>query len=118
MTDNPTLKQTIDYSKPADPASLGMSTQGIENIRQVFQRQFEQGLHPAAQLVVLRHGQVVVDEVVGQHRSQPVTSATPFLGFSVTKPYTAMCVHKLIEEGLVEMDAPVAEYWPEFGAEG
>ncbi|KAA3642346.1 MAG: class A beta-lactamase-related serine hydrolase [Chloroflexi bacterium] len=118
MTSNPTIKQAIDYSQLTDPASLGMSAQGVENIRRIFREQYEQGLHPAAQLVVLRHGQVVVDEVIGRHRGQPISHSTPFLGFSLTKPFTAMCVHKLIAEGLIEMDAPIAEYWPEFGQKG
>ncbi len=37
---------------------------------------------------------------------------------SCTKGMTAIAVHRLAERGLVEYDAPVAEYWPEFAAAG
>jgi CubicO group peptidase (beta-lactamase class C family) len=51
-------------------------------------------------------------------RRTAVTSETPFLTWSCTKAFTGMCIHKLIEEGKVEWDAPVATYWPEFGCNG
>jgi CubicO group peptidase (beta-lactamase class C family) len=38
--------------------------------------------------------------------------------FSTTKGATAICAHKLAQEGLLDIDAPVASYWPEFAAEG
>jgi CubicO group peptidase (beta-lactamase class C family) len=38
--------------------------------------------------------------------------------FSATKPLTAMCVHLLAERGQLKLDAPVAEYWPEFANNG
>ncbi|MCD0449585.1 beta-lactamase family protein [Actinocorallia sp. API 0066] len=38
--------------------------------------------------------------------------------WSTTKGVTALCAHVLVERGLLELDAPVAAYWPEFGAAG
>jgi CubicO group peptidase (beta-lactamase class C family) len=38
--------------------------------------------------------------------------------YSTTKGMTAICAHQLVERGLVDLDAPVAEYWPEFAAAG
>ena len=38
--------------------------------------------------------------------------------FSGTKGLTAACLLLLVERGLVSLDAPLAEYWPEFGAAG
>ena len=40
------------------------------------------------------------------------------LTFSVTKGMTAACVHRLSEQGKLDLDAPVASYWPEFAAAG
>jgi CubicO group peptidase (beta-lactamase class C family) len=111
----------VDFQTGASPAALGMGTAGVQRIVEIFERQIRQDLQPGAQLVVLRHGQVVVDLAAGlanTRRKQPVTPETPFLTFSVTKAFTGMCVHRLIEDGKIEWDAPVARYWPEFGRNG
>ena len=34
--------------------------------------------------------------------------------FSTTKAMTALCAHRLVDRGLLDVDAPVARYWPEF----
>ena len=38
--------------------------------------------------------------------------------FSCTKAATALCAHVLVDRGSLDLDAPVAQYWPEFGANG
>ena len=38
--------------------------------------------------------------------------------FSTTKGATAICANKLAQEGALDVDAPVVEYWPEFGRAG
>ncbi|ACU70191.1 beta-lactamase [Catenulispora acidiphila DSM 44928] len=65
-----------------------------------------------AQLHVLRHGTPVLDLNV---RCAP---DTPFLLWSTGKPLTAMAVHQLAERGLLDLDAPIAEHWPEYGRAG
>jgi CubicO group peptidase (beta-lactamase class C family) len=37
---------------------------------------------------------------------------------STTKGATAICAHLLVQRGLLDLDAPVVTYWPEFGASG
>jgi CubicO group peptidase (beta-lactamase class C family) len=37
---------------------------------------------------------------------------------STTKGATAICAHMLVQRGLLDLDAPVVKYWPEFGAGG
>lgn len=37
---------------------------------------------------------------------------------STTKGATAICAHLLVQRGLLDLDAPVTKYWPEFGANG
>jgi CubicO group peptidase (beta-lactamase class C family) len=104
-----------------DPASVGMSRAGVQEIERRFEAQFARGLHYAAQLVVVRHGRVVLDRTIGVLRrgqTKSVRPTTPFQNFSVSKAFTAVCIHKLIEQGLVEMDAPIGDYWPEFACKG
>jgi CubicO group peptidase (beta-lactamase class C family) len=96
-----------------------MHAKGLTALTTLFEHQITvQHLHPAAQLVIIRHGQVVIDRAMGQGRRGPIGPETPFLTFSVSKVFTAMCIHRLIEEGRVDMDAPIATYWPEFGCKG
>lgn len=108
----------IQYSQPADPQAVGVDPKSLALLAELFDRQITAGLHPAAQMVVLKDGQVIFDRVGGSYNGRPVTPDTPFYSFSVTKAFTGMCVHKLIEEGKVSLDAPVAAYWPAFGRRG
>jgi len=50
--------------------------------------------------------------------SQPWNRDTVSLVFSCTKGATALCAHILIAQGKLELDKPVAHYWPEFAANG
>ncbi|HEX9617689.1 MAG TPA: serine hydrolase domain-containing protein, partial [Anaerolineales bacterium] len=102
----------MNCSTEAQPAPAGMSTAGIQQVKRVFQRQISEGQHPGAQLVVLRFGQVVLDLADGfadLRHGRRVSPETPFLTWSVSKAFTGMCIHRLIEEGVIEWDAPVAE---------
>jgi CubicO group peptidase (beta-lactamase class C family) len=38
--------------------------------------------------------------------------------YSTTKGMTALVAHRLVEQGLIDLDAPVATYWPEFAQAG
>ena len=66
-------------------------------------------------------GELVVDAHAGiaeAQRQTPVTGATLFPVFSCTKGILATLVHRLAARGLLDYDAPLAAYWPEFGAHG
>ena len=51
-------------------------------------------------------------------RSRPWERDTITCVFSTTKTMTALCVLILADRGVLDLDAPVARYWPEFGAAG
>jgi CubicO group peptidase (beta-lactamase class C family) len=38
--------------------------------------------------------------------------------FSTTKGFTVTCAHLLVQRGELDLDAPVADYWPEFATTG
>ncbi len=46
------------------------------------------------------------------------TADTAPMVFSATKGVASTVIHRLADRGLIDYDAPVAEYWPEFGANG
>jgi CubicO group peptidase (beta-lactamase class C family) len=46
------------------------------------------------------------------------TADTGTMVFSATKGMASTVIHRLVDRGLIDYDAPVAEYWPAFGANG
>jgi CubicO group peptidase (beta-lactamase class C family) len=72
-------------------------------------------------LVVYIDGKPVVDVWTGwsdRDGTTPWTANTGAMVFSATKGIAATVVHRLVDRGLLNYDTPVAEYWPEFGANG
>ncbi|GAB2607878.1 serine hydrolase domain-containing protein [Kribbella endophytica] len=51
-------------------------------------------------------------------RTRPWERDTITCVWSTTKTMTALCLLVLADRGMVDLDAPVASYWPEFGAAG
>ncbi len=72
-------------------------------------------------LVVRHRGEVVVDAWAGHadaRGERPWTADTLAISFSTSKGAVSTVMHRLAERGLLEYDAPVRRYWPEFGAQG
>ncbi|MBL8951874.1 MAG: beta-lactamase family protein [Myxococcaceae bacterium] len=92
----------------------------LQRARAVFEQQHAQGRFPGGQLVVWLRGEKVLDVALGKARepSMAVTPATRFAVFSATKPVVATAIAMMEERGLVDVNAPVAKYWPEFAANG
>lgn len=73
------------------------------------------------QVAVYHQGRLLVDTWAGladADDKRPVTGETLFPVFSVTKSFTAVACHIQADRGLIDYDAPIARYWPEFGANG
>ncbi len=71
-------------------------------------------------VAVVHRGELVVDAWIGprDRAGTPWTRDTVALSFSTTKGVVATALHRLRDRGLVEYDAPVSKYWPEFAAAG
>ena len=77
----------------------------------------EVGLQVAAYV----DGKLVVDAWAGvadEKTGRPVDGDTLFTSWSTTKGFVATCLHILADRNLVDYDAPIADYWPEFSANG
>lgn len=83
-----------------------------------FARVFGHRAGAGAGLAVYRHGVPLAEIWTGEAGDQPWTANTGTVVFSVTKGITATVIHRLADRGLIDYDAPVAEYWPEFAAKG
>ncbi len=103
------------------PDAVAMDTQKLEQVKQLFQRQIDEGLHPGAGLAVYRYGNLVLDIHGGftdTGSSRPVTTDTMFVLMSSTKPLTASCLYMLKERGKIAWDDLVSKHWPEFAQNG
>ncbi len=70
-------------------------------------------------LVILRHGEPVVDIWAGAaDGDRHWSSDTMAVSYSTGKGVVAVLLNRLIDRGLLELDQPVAAYWPEFAAAG
>lgn len=90
-------------------------------VLEAFADNFARGQETGASLCVIRGDRVVVD-LWGGFRDAACTTLwerhTLCNVMSVTKAMTATCLHLLVERGEVDLDAPVARYWPAFAANG
>lgn len=68
----------------------------------------------SAQLALYQGGVPVLDLAVGPDRSTDSLSGV----FSCTKGAAALVIGLLVQDGLLDLQAPVALYWPEFAAAG
>ncbi|WP_067480429.1 serine hydrolase domain-containing protein, partial [Nocardia amamiensis] len=111
------------------PTEVGLAPDYAERIWRRMRLVYRSGVHPAIQVCVRRHGQVVFDRALGHaHGNGPgdgpdapkvlVDTRTPFVTYSASKGVTAFVVHLLIERGLLELHAPVSRYIPEYGCHG
>jgi CubicO group peptidase (beta-lactamase class C family) len=95
----------------------GLAEPGFEGVRDAFAANFEAGHEVGAALCVHVDGRKVVDLHGGwfdTERSRPYGKDALQLVFSSTKGATALCANLLVQRGLLDLDAPVATYWPEF----
>jgi CubicO group peptidase (beta-lactamase class C family) len=93
----------------------------FESVRKVFTAQFEQGNEVGAAIAFTLHGEPVVDLWGGYDAADQKREwqrDTIVNTYSTTKGMTAICAHRLVEQGRLDLDAPVAEYWPEFAQAG
>ncbi|ULE32689.1 serine hydrolase domain-containing protein [Mycobacterium sp. IDR2000157661] len=87
----------------------------------VFSQLFPGRRFGGGALSIYLHGEPVVDVWTGysdRRGTQHWSANTGAMVFSVTKGMASTVIHRLADRGLVDYDAPVAQYWPEFGAKG
>ncbi len=92
-----------------------------KRVRELFEHGFESGAELGAGLSVFVGGREVIDLWAGytdKERTRPWQRDTLANVYSTTKGITAIAAHQLVERGELELDAPVARYWPEFAQSG
>ncbi len=96
----------------------GFCEERFKSVKEAFQSNFDDNLEVGASFAVTLNGKHVVD-LWGGYANAAKTKQwkknTIVNVYSTTKVMTAICIHILIDRGLLDLDAPVAKYWPEFG---
>lgn len=90
-------------------------------VKEIFAKNFQLGLEIGASFAVVLDGKLIVDLWGGYADAAQTRSwekDTIVNVFSTTKVMTALCIHILVDRELIDLDAPVAKYWPEFAQAG
>lgn len=93
---------------------------GWESLADTMRANIESGEDVGAGVAVFHRGECVVDLTGGSFTPEgpAYDDQTLQLVFSTTKGITAIAVGICVQRGLIDYAAPVAQYWPEFAAEG
>ena len=103
-------------------------TQGVERfaranaiVKSAVDNAIARGVETGVQVAAYLNGELVIDTWGGladEKTGRKVDGNTLFNVYSVTKAVAAVALHLQADRGLIEYDAPVARYWPEYGANG
>lgn len=99
----------------------GHCEKGFEAVRDALAASFERGAELGASVAVDVDGRNVVDLWAGYadpEKTRPWQKDTIANVFSTTKGVVAILAHRLVEQGRLDLDRPVAAYWPEFAQAG
>jgi CubicO group peptidase (beta-lactamase class C family) len=99
----------------------GLCDPRFERVREQFERNFAERDELGASVCVVLDGEPVVDlwgGIADQQTGRPWERDTVNVVMSCSKGLTALCGHILIDEGQLELDRRVADYWPEFARKG
>ena len=103
-----------------EPKTQGDVAPGFESVKDVFAANWE-GYEVGAGFCVVHQGKTVVDLWGGYKDiefTEPWEKDTLVNVYSTTKGMGSLAVAILVEEGNLDYEALVVDYWPEFGAEG
>jgi CubicO group peptidase (beta-lactamase class C family) len=93
----------------------------FESVRNALAKNLDSGDELGASIVLDLDGDIVIDMWGGfrdQEQTVPWDEHTITNVWSSTKTVTSLAALMLVERGRLDVDAPVAAYWPEFAANG
>lgn len=127
----PTDLSAVTYRDAAGerPDAVGVSQATLDAIWQSVEALYRTGVHPGLQLSLRHRGEQVLHRALGHATGNgpedsagvlksAMTTETPICYFSASKAVTALLIHMLAEQGLVNLTDPVSYYCPEFAQSG
>jgi CubicO group peptidase (beta-lactamase class C family) len=125
---NEKIEQGSFGAELTDLASLGdgrriqgIVEHGFGAVMDAFLMNFAERQDCGSGCTVYVAGNAVVDLWGGYADSRtrrPWDADTAAVIFSCSKGVLAICAYLLVQEGLLELDRPIAHYWPRFGRNG
>ncbi len=113
---------TISAGRLLDPPAIhGAIDDGFGPVMDVFAANFAERGDLGAACAVYVDGRPVVDiwaGVADARSGREWQEDTAAVIFSCSKGILAVCAHLLVQEGRLDLDAPVTRYWSEFGQHG
>jgi CubicO group peptidase (beta-lactamase class C family) len=110
-----------EVSSRALPRVFGETADGYGAVMHAFVQNFTERGDVGAACAVYVDGRIVIDlwaGVADRRTGKPWHANTAAVIFSCSKGVLAICAYVLAQQGLLDLDAPVARYWPEFAAHG
>ena len=101
----------------SDPGKLGFDTDRLKRVTQAFQGYVDSGRLPGAVVLIARKDKIAYFQTFGfRDREQKIamTADSIFRIASMTKPIVSVGAMMLVEEGKLDIGAPVSNYLPEF----
>ncbi len=99
----------------ADPESLGLSAQRLNNISTVFRKHVEEGKLPGVVFMIARNGKLVYADAVGSldpAKQKPMPDDAIFRIYSMSKPLVSVAAMILVEDGVIQLTDPVSKFLP------
>jgi CubicO group peptidase (beta-lactamase class C family) len=120
---------TIDRETETDPGDLSIQTGDVDAIWEQVLRLYRCGVHPGISIHLRHRGKVLMSRAVGHASGNGpddevddervlMQPDTPVCLYSTSKGVTALLMHMLAEDGLINVIDPVAFYAPEFSRKG
>ncbi len=110
-----------EHSGHGTPGLKGAADPNFACAARAFDSMFPHHRFGGGSLAVYLNGVPVVDVWTGwsdRRGNHLWTENTGAMVFSATKGIASTVIHRLVDRGLIDYDTPVADYWPEFGANG
>ncbi len=111
------LDPAVSSIVAGDPVALGFDPAKFAAPRAGLAGDVAAGKIAGAYLLFGRHGKVAFQQgfgVQGPGQTAPMTDKTIFRVFSMTKPIVSVTAMTLVQEGKLDLDAPVSKYLPEY----
>src|SRR6516225_5825041 len=111
-----TAARALDTAPVSDPEALGFSSSRLARIAAWQQSQVDAGAFSGAVAAIARNGKVAYLHAVGYRdnaKTIPLQPDAIFWIASMTKPVTSVAAMMLVEEGKLDLTAPVYRYLPE-----
>ena len=102
----------------ATPESVGMSSKRLARLDEALNAEIEKGRMPGAVIAVARRGKLVYYKAYGWLDKDAGTKMSTDAIFSIasmTKPMVAAGALTLVEQGKLQIEDPLASYYPQFG---